>query len=132
MVAFRMDRQRVLDRVEPPRLDLIIEEMAVRRTMGDAAMMAGQLQHLLAAFARRHISIRVLPFDAEAAIAMGARTLFECPGQPIVWYEESGSLTAFLEDDIHVDRAVLAWKRLSAAALSPENSRDLIVALVGH
>jgi hypothetical protein len=127
MVAVRMNRQRVLDRADPPRLSLIIEETALRRTMDDAAMMTGQLQHLLAASARRHISIQVLPFDAEAAIAMqGPLIMIECPDQPTLCFEESRSTTAFLEDEDLIGRARLAWKKLSAAARSEEDSRQLI------
>jgi transcriptional regulator with XRE-family HTH domain len=127
MVALRMSRQRVLDRADPPRLNLIIEEMALRRTMGDPAMLAGQLQHLLAASARRHIAIKVLPFDAEAAIAMqGQLIMIECPHQPTLCFEESRSTTAFLEDEVFINQARLAWKRLSASARSEDDSRQLI------
>jgi transcriptional regulator with XRE-family HTH domain len=52
MVAVRMNRQRVLDRADPPHLSLVVEEMALRRTMDDPAMMLGQVQHVLAAGAR--------------------------------------------------------------------------------
>jgi transcriptional regulator with XRE-family HTH domain len=127
MVAVRMNRQRVLDRADPPHLGLIIEEMALRRTMDDPAMMAGQLQHLLAASARRHICIQVLPFDAETAIAMlGPLIILECPDQPTLCYEDSRSTSAFLEDEALTGRARLAWKKLSAAAHSEGDSRRLI------
>jgi hypothetical protein len=127
MVAVRINRQRILDRADPPRLSLIIEEMALRRTMDDPAMMIGQLQHLLAASARRHISIQVLPFDAEAAIAMqGPLIILECPDQPTLCYEDGRSTATFLEDEEFIGRARLAWKRLSAAAHSEEDSRQLI------
>ena len=127
MVAVRINRQRVLDRADPPHLRLIIEEMALRRSMDDPAMMMGQLQHLLAASARRHIRIQVLPFDAETAVAMlGPLIILECPDQPTLCYEDSRSTSAFLEDEELIGRARLAWKRLSAAAHSEEDSRQLI------
>jgi hypothetical protein len=127
MVAVRMNRQRVLDRAEPPHLSLIIEEMALRRTMDDPAMMVGQLQHLLAASDRRHISIQILPFDTETAIAIqGTLIMLECPDQPTLCFEESRSASTFLEDEALIERARLAWKKLSAAARSEEDSRQLI------
>jgi transcriptional regulator with XRE-family HTH domain len=133
MVAVRMNRQRVLDRADPPQLRLIIEEMALRRTMGDAAMMTGQLQHLLAASARRHISIQVLPFNVEAAIAtQGSLIILECPDQPTLCFEESRSTSTFLEDEAFIGRARLAWKTLSAAARSTEESRQEIAELAGE
>jgi transcriptional regulator with XRE-family HTH domain len=127
MVSVRMERQRVLDRAEPPRLNLIIEETVLRRTMDDPAMMIGQLQHLLAASARRHISILILPFGAEAAIAtQGSLLMLDCPDQPALCYEETRTTSTFLEDEEFIGRARLAWKKLSAAARPEEDSRQLI------
>ncbi|MGB3439734.1 MAG: helix-turn-helix transcriptional regulator [Actinophytocola sp.] len=131
MVAVRMNRQRVLDKADPPRLNLIVEEMVLRRTMDDPGMMVGQLQHLLAASSRRHISVRVLPFDTEAAIAaQGSLIMLECPDQPTLCYEESRTTSAFLEDEEFIGRGRLVWKKLSAAARSEDASRQLIADLV--
>lgn len=132
MVAARMDRKRVLDRVNPPQLNLIIEEMVLHRTMGDAVVMYGQLQHLLAASARRHVSIRILPFNEMVAIAaQGSLKIVDCPDQPTLCYEESRTTSAFLEDEEFIGKARLAWKKLSAAARSEEDSRELIAELAG-
>lgn len=133
MVAVRMSRQRVLDGADPPRLSLIIEEMVLRRTMDDPAMMVGQLQHLLAASARRHINLQVLPFDAETAIAsQGSLILLDCPDQPTLCYEESRTTSAFLEEDELIGNARIAWKKLSAAAHSVDDSRQLIAEHAGQ
>lgn len=130
MVTVRMNRQRVLDQANPPRLNLIIEEMVLRRTMDDPGMMIGQLQHLLAASARRHVSVRILPFDAEAAIAaQGSLIMLDCPDQPTLCFEESRTTAAFLEEEELIGRARLVWKKLSAAAHSEEDSRQLIAEL---
>lgn len=133
IVAVRMNRQRILDRIDPPRLHLIIEEMVLRRTIDDPVMMYGQLQHLLAASARRNVTLRVLPFGAVVAIAaQGSLKILDCPGQPTICYEESRSTAAFLEDDQLVANVSLAWKKLSAAALSEEDSRRLVASLAGE
>jgi transcriptional regulator with XRE-family HTH domain len=127
MVAARMDRRRVLDRADPPHLHLIIEEMALHRTMGDPMMMHGQLHHLLAATARRNVSIRILPFDAVGPeAAQGSLKIIDCPEQPTLCYEESRSTSAFLEDEEYIATARLSWKRLSSAAWSEEDSRQQI------
>lgn len=132
MVAARMDRQRVLDRADPPRLHLIIEETVLRRTMGDPVMMHGQLQHLLAATARRNVSIRALPFDAVGPVAaQGSLKIIDCPDQPTLCYEESRSTSAFLEDEEYAATARQSWKKLSSAAWSEEDSRRLIAELAG-
>lgn len=132
LVASRLARQRVLDRPDPPQVQLIVEEMVLRRTMDDPVMMFGQLQHLLAASARRNVSLRVLPFNAVVAVAaQGSLKILDCPDQPPLCYEETRSTAAFLEDDEFIDKARVAWKKLSAAALSDEDSRQLIAELAG-
>src|SRR6266536_3557046 len=70
LVKARMSRQVVLSRSNAPRLHLMVEEMVLRRTMGDSIMMQGQLQHLLGAAARRNVILQVVAFDAEPAIAV--------------------------------------------------------------
>lgn len=130
MVAARINRQRVLDRADPPQLNLIIEEMALHRTMASAEMMYGQLQHLQATAARRSVSLRVLPFNTEAAVAtQGSLIILECPDQPALIFEESRSTAAFLEDEELIGKARLAWKKLFDAAWSEEDSRQLIAEL---
>lgn len=90
MVAARINRQRVLDRADPPQLNLIIEEMVLHRTMASPEMMYGQLPHLQATAARRSVSLRVLPFHTEAAVAtQGSLIILECPDQPILCFEEA-------------------------------------------
>jgi transcriptional regulator with XRE-family HTH domain len=132
MVAARMDRQRVLDRANPPYLHLIIEEMVLHRTMGDPIMMHGQLQHLLATTARRNVTIRILPLDAVGPMAaQGSLKIIDCPGQPTLCYEESRSTSAFLEDEEYIAIARLSWKKLSAAAWSEEDSQHRIAELAG-
>jgi transcriptional regulator with XRE-family HTH domain len=130
MVAARMDRQRVLDRADPPHLHLIIEEMVLHRTMGDPVMMYGQLQHLLAATARRNVTIRILPFDAVGPVAaQGSIMIIDCSDQPALCYEESRSTSAFLEDEEYLVTARLNWKKLSAFAWSEDDSRQRIAEL---
>lgn len=130
MVAARINRQRVLDRADPPQLNLIIEEMALRRTMASPEMMYGQLQHLQATAARRSVCLRVLPFNTEAAVAtQGSLIILECPDHPALCFEESRSTAAFLEDEELIAKARLAWKKLFDAAWSEEDSRQLIAEL---
>jgi transcriptional regulator with XRE-family HTH domain len=127
MVAARMTRQQLLDRADPPRLNLIIEEMVLHRRMGDSVVMYGQLQQLLAASARRHVSIRILPFDSLVAIAaQGSLKIIECPDQAPLCFEESRTTSTFLEEEEFINKAWVAWKKLSAAARSEEDSRQLI------
>jgi transcriptional regulator with XRE-family HTH domain len=132
LVAARMSRQVVLGRPKAPHLQLLTEEMVLRRTMGDSIMMYGQLQQLLAVSARRNITLQIVPFDAEPAIAtQGSLLILEFPDQPSIAYEETRAASTFLEDDEHIARTKLAWQKLRTAALSLEDSTRLIADIAG-
>lgn len=132
LVAARMGRQVVLGRSNAPVAHLMIEEMVLRRRMGDPVMMYGQLQHLLAMSARRNVTVRVVPFDAEPAIATQSSVLIlEFPDQPTLAYEETRATSTFLEDEEHIDWTGLAWRKLFAAVMSEEDSRRLIAEIAG-
>ncbi|MFE7134836.1 helix-turn-helix domain-containing protein [Streptomyces sp. NPDC057638] len=68
-VEARMRRHKVLDRQDPPLLWAIIHEAALRTVVGDPAVMVRQLEHLLLAAERPHITVQVLPFEAGAPAA---------------------------------------------------------------
>lgn len=132
LVSARMSRQLVLSRSNSPHAHLLLEEMVLRRRMGDPVMMYGQLQHLLSTSTRRNVSVRVVPFDAGAAIAsQGPLLILEFPDQPALAYEETRSTSTFLEDEEHIARTKVVWKKLFAAALSEEDSRRLIAEIAG-
>lgn len=132
LVAARMSRQVVLGRSSAPQLQLMVEETVLRRTMGDSIMMYGQLQHLLAMTARRNVTLQVVPFDVESAIAtQGSVLILDFPDQPTLAYEETRTTSTFLEDEEHIARARLAWQKLHAVALSPEDSTRLIADIAG-
>lgn len=61
-IAARTERQRrVLHRDGPPSSWFLIDEMALHRRVGSAAVMAGQLRHLAEAAARPNVTVQVMP-----------------------------------------------------------------------
>jgi transcriptional regulator with XRE-family HTH domain len=62
LLQSRRDRRTLLDRAEPPALFVVIDEAALRRTIGGADVMARQIDHLVALAGRPNISIQGLPF----------------------------------------------------------------------
>jgi transcriptional regulator with XRE-family HTH domain len=132
LVEARLRRQIALGRSNALQLNLVLEEMVLRRTMGDPVMMYGQLQHLLAVAARRTVTLQVVPFDVEAAlVTQGPLLILEFPTQPTLCYEETRSGSTFLEEEEHINSARLAWKRLQTVALSAEDSLRLIAEIAG-
>jgi transcriptional regulator with XRE-family HTH domain len=62
-VALRMRRQRLLLASTAPKLWVVLDEAALRRQVGNAAMMRAQLEHLKKMADRPLITIQVLPFS---------------------------------------------------------------------
>jgi transcriptional regulator with XRE-family HTH domain len=70
-LAVRMRRQEILHRPDPPHLWAVIDEAALRRPVGSAAVMRAQIEHLLEISRLRHVNIQVLPFRAGGHAAGG-------------------------------------------------------------
>jgi transcriptional regulator with XRE-family HTH domain len=70
-LAVRMRRQEILHRADPPHLWAVIDEAALRRPVGSAAVMRAQIEHLLEISRLRHVNIQVLPFRAGGHAAGG-------------------------------------------------------------
>lgn len=70
-IAVRMRRQEILHRADPPHLWVVIDESALRRPVGGAAVMRAQLEYLMEITQLRHVNIQVLPFRAGGHAAGG-------------------------------------------------------------
>ena len=75
-VSVRIRRQQVLHRPGPLRLWAVIDEAALRRPIGGAAVARAQLEHLIEMARLSHVSIQVAPFSAGGrAVASGPITV---------------------------------------------------------
>jgi hypothetical protein len=69
---------------EPPRVWAVLDEAAVRRVIGDAAVMRDQLRHLIGLAELPHVAIHVMPFSAGGSGAVGSPvTLLRFPERQI-------------------------------------------------
>ncbi|MFF1644262.1 helix-turn-helix transcriptional regulator [Streptomyces sp. NPDC058240] len=127
LVAARMERQRILEREQPPLTVAILDEAALYRPIGGPEVMRNQLARLLDRTNRRWTEIQVLPFAAgEHASLDGSFTLMRFDKDPDIIYTEdliSGHMTACPDT---IREAALRYARLQAAALSVEASAALI------
>ena len=130
-VAARMERQAVLSKEGAPKLWAIMDEAALRRTVGGRDVMRGQIAHLLEARSRPNLAIQVIPFAAGAHPGVaGAFVLLDFEGetdQSIV-YIESAAGGLFLEEDADRRRYMLMFEHLRAAA----SGLDATAALLGE
>ncbi len=133
MVRTRVGRQVLLNRLNGPTLDVIIDEIALRRPIGEPGVMHGQLQHLLNMAKRPRIKLQVLPFTVGAHPGLnGPFLILEFDAQPTLVHQEVRITGGFLEEGRHIAHAKLDWRELSAKALSPEDSAAFIAGLVGE
>ncbi|MFJ6919345.1 helix-turn-helix transcriptional regulator [Streptomyces sp. NPDC101133] len=127
MVAARLERQRILQRDQPPALWVILDEAALLREIGGPDVMRGQLAHLLGFAAAPWVQIQVLPLAAgQHAGMMGTFTLLRFDADPDLFYTDGydcGHMTA--SPDVIKERS-FGYARLQASALSPEDSARLI------
>jgi transcriptional regulator with XRE-family HTH domain len=70
--ALRMCRQRILHQRDPARLWAVIDEAALRRSVGGRVIMRAQLQHLMEAARLQHVKLQVVPFSAGGCTGVGA------------------------------------------------------------
>lgn len=127
MLTLRMERQHVLRKDDPPRLWIIVSEYVLRRTVGDAAVMRGQLQQLRdLAETPRHV-VQVLP--ERAGLVYGGNHRFGIlsfhEGADVVHIDAfpTGYIVA---DSGHVAEAQRAYDLLKATALPPNETALLI------
>lgn len=130
-LEFRMTRQQVLTENEPVRLTALLDEALLCRTVGGAAVLRAQLEHLIELADRRNVTIQVLPFSAGAhASTRGPFTIFGMPAPYTdVAYMETNAGNVYVEMD-DVEDFAQKYDDLRQAALSPDESTALIRAAV--
>ncbi|MFL1382265.1 MULTISPECIES: helix-turn-helix domain-containing protein [unclassified Nocardiopsis] len=129
-VELRMDRQKVLTGEGLAQYTVLLDESALRRSVGGPVVMTKQLERLLQAAELEHVTIRVLPFDIGAHPSPeGAFTLLDL-GDPFstVAHIESRGGGIYLERG-DVDKLVEVYDRLEQMSLSPQDSAAFIAAL---
>jgi transcriptional regulator with XRE-family HTH domain len=128
----RRARQSRLTSDDPVELDAVINEGALRRVVGGAAVMGDQLAHLATMMDRPNVHIRVLPFIAgEHPATHGAFTVLEFPDadDPHIVYLDVLTMSYYLDGLRDVGAYQLTYNRLQALALDPNESRSMITAL---
>ena len=129
LLEVRLARQQILARDDRPRLWAVIDEAVIHRVVGGTEVTRGQLRHLADAAQQGKTTIQVVPYRAGAhAGAIGAFVIldFAEDTDPTVVYVETLAGDIYLEERSDVNRYTLAFDRLVAAALHPDESVQLI------
>jgi len=139
----KLNRQRIVVAGRAPGLDVVVTEGALRQTVGAPRVMREQLSRLAAIAAtgyadglpetgtdRCQVTLRVLPFaaGAQAAAGCGSMTLLRFAEAPEIGVIHLPALSGgiSLQGREEIVRYQRAFDRLSAAALTPSRSAQLI------
>lgn len=127
-VEVRKRRQEALTKPEPLSLWAVIDEAALRRTVGGPEVMREQLDFLVSAARSPNITIQALPYSAGAHPGMpGAFLVMEFPDDdPALVYTESAGGGLFQEAEADVERYRTTFEHLVAQALSPAETTKFI------
>jgi hypothetical protein len=135
-VAVRLERQTLLNRRKPraPKLEVIIDEGVLRRTIGHSLGMQKQLAHLVNMSTRPTVSVRVLRLSSgpHVASSAGSFTILDFPAvgtaspEPTTIYSENLTGALYLDKPSEVETYREAWSALDRIALDQAASDDLI------
>jgi transcriptional regulator with XRE-family HTH domain len=128
-IEVRLARQERLTGDDPPDYWAVLNEAVIRRVVGGARVMRGQLDHIADMAGLPHVNVQVLPFGAGVHPAMdGSFEIlgFPEPGDPDVVYLENQAGSLYLEEQPEIDRYARMFSYLMAKALDPEESQRMI------
>ncbi|WP_439654271.1 helix-turn-helix domain-containing protein [Streptacidiphilus anmyonensis] len=124
-VDLRLRRQGLLDRPDAPTLWVVMEEAVLHRVVGSADVMREQIEALLTAMERDHVSIDVVPFTAGAHVgACAPFTYFRFQERelPDVVYSEILSASVYLDQRADVVAHLEAHNRMALLTSSAQST----------
>ncbi|MBN3932060.1 helix-turn-helix domain-containing protein [Streptomyces verrucosisporus] len=123
----RMKRQEILSRPDPMELRVVLDESVVRRA-GPPDARREQLAHLIDCARQPNIDLRILPFDEGHLSSAMSTFLILVGADPSldVVYQESLTVSLYLEKDAEVEQYRRAFADLQQRALEPDASMTML------
>ncbi len=129
-VKARSARQIMLTGENPPRLDMIVDESALRRVFGGPKVMARQLQVLLATAELPNVRLWALPFEQSGKVGLDSSFyLMNLPKNKSVVYLASMRSGVYLENPEKIDYFRQQAAELAKVALNPAESAKFVATL---
>ncbi|MEU8288189.1 DUF5753 domain-containing protein [Micromonospora sp. NPDC048905] len=127
IVAGRLERQSVLGRDAPPQLVTVIDEVVLRRLVGERAVMSGQLAHLAAVAEWEHVQVRVIPAESPWHTGLaGPFVLGRLPDGTELAYLDNQLRGQVVTDPVDVASLGRRWESVTGEALPQRLSIELI------
>ena len=140
-VKIRMERAKLLDQPQPPKLEVILNESVLHRIAGSGDLAREQLQHLLDVTQRSNVTLTLLPYSAGIHGGMAAAVGFSIlnfpvdsitkePREPTYVYFDSLTGSMSFTKDIEVQAYDRAWQDMASKAENPQATRLAITKLL--
>lgn len=127
-VEHRMKRRAIFKRPDPTPYEAVVHEGALRIRVGDRSAARAQLVRVLELSEAEHVTVRVIPFDLDGFAGAGSAMVYA--GGPIPKLDtvvrDGPHGTTFVDAEAQLARFRTLFRRLEAASLEPERSRDFI------
>jgi transcriptional regulator with XRE-family HTH domain len=126
-VAARMAGQTLLERPSRlPRVWAVLDEVVLRRRLGDATVMHEQLVKLGKISRLKHVGVQTLPGLEGHAGTLGAFIIAERHGHPSIVYLEDAADGRVTDNEAIVEQVMLRFRSFQLRALPADASRDTI------
>ncbi|WP_439948641.1 helix-turn-helix domain-containing protein [Streptomyces sp. BBFR109] len=133
LVAARLARQDIFDRQPAPVFSFVLEEVTLRRPLGDRMVMRNQLEHLIAVGERRNVEIQVTPTDtADHAGLNGSIQLLRLKEGDTVAHSEAQLISSLLSHPKEIQILEARYGIIRAQALTPRKSLTVIKEVLGE
>ncbi|MEU9746321.1 helix-turn-helix transcriptional regulator [Streptomyces niveus] len=126
LVTARMERQRILERENPTRLWLVLNEAVLRNTVGDAAVMSKQLGRLHELAQHPPHVVQIVPTKGNNHLAASPFGLLSFNEGADVVHVDGFPRGYLLADNDDVTTANDAYDLLKSMAAPPDESADMI------
>ena len=132
LVEMLMERQRRA-LANPPAMWVVLDEAALRRQVGGADIMRGQIEHLIRLTSTKTTFLQFIPFSSGAYVSMDLPFVilgFPDPADPEVVCIGYQTGVLWIEDVAEIDRYNVFFHHLQAAALSLDGSAALMTSVL--
>ncbi|MFI7411315.1 helix-turn-helix transcriptional regulator [Streptomyces sp. NPDC049627] len=127
-VRHRMQRRRIIEGATPIPYEAVIHEAALRIRVGGRAAAQAQLARILEISEADHVTVRVIPFALERFDDTGSSMIYAGGSVPKLdtVMRDGPHGTTFIDSEAQLGVFRTLFRRVEAASLDPERSRELI------
>ncbi len=133
-ISLRMQRQRIITGVSPPKLWVVVDESVLHRPIGGRRVLREQVAHMLEMSRLPNVTIQIVPYHLSGYGAEGSFTVlrFAEPELPDVVYVEHLSGALYLDSVDEIELYSRALDRLTVEAYTPDRSRQTLAKAIAE